>query len=500
MDAPVTPRPYVPEREPWAAPDLSVLRSSKRVPPRLDLAAFGPALAGWIDEAAAAVSAPADYVAASLLSSAGAMLANVRRPRAGAEWSEPPLLWLALVGRPSAGKSPAIRIATAPLDDIESRWAASHEAALRAFEAEKVAARAARTAWEAEAEALAAEGCSPVPTPRAAIPPVDPTRERIVVSDATTEKLAALAADNPRGLLRLCDELAGWLESFGRYGGGGTDRAFALQCFDGGSYRLDRVKHPLPIAIPHLSIGVLGGIQPDRLEPLFAAPDDGLVSRFLWCWPDPVDGFTLARKAIDSAVPWYALSRLAELPLDRAGDGSPCPRAVPLSTAAERLFEDFVREVKRVASESSALTAGTLGKAGGHALRLAAVVEFLRWAAGESGREPAEIGEESTAAACALMGNYFLPMAECVFGDAAVPRSERLAAILARRLKAERLPNFNARDFRRRVGGPLGKAEAMDAACAELQDAGIIRRVDEGASAGRKRKAFEVNPMFFTES
>jgi len=51
----------------------------------------------------------------------------------------------------------------------------------------------------------------------------------------STEALQRLLADNPRGLLHVRDELAGWLGSFDRYGGNGADRSFYLECWNGGA-------------------------------------------------------------------------------------------------------------------------------------------------------------------------------------------------------------------------------------------------------------------------
>src|SRR5829696_128525 len=73
-------------------------------------------------------------------------------------------------------------------------------------------------------------------------------------------------------------------------GGSGADRAFWVEGYGGRPFTIDRVKHPLPVIIPRLSIGVLGGVQPDRLADLIHGPDDGLQARFLWLWPEKVAG------------------------------------------------------------------------------------------------------------------------------------------------------------------------------------------------------------------
>jgi hypothetical protein len=107
--------------------------------------------------------------------------------------------------------------------------------------------------------------------------------------DTSTEALQRLLADNPRGLLHVRDELAGWLGSFDRYGGNGADRSFYLECWNGGAYVSDRIKfNGVPLRIKHTSLAILGGIVPDRLRAALADADDGLPARFIFVWPDPV--------------------------------------------------------------------------------------------------------------------------------------------------------------------------------------------------------------------
>jgi len=60
-------------------------------------------------------------------------------------------------------------------------------------------------------------------------------RPRVITMGTPTEALQRLLADNPRGLLHVRDELAGWLGSFDRYGGNGADRSFYLECWNGGA-------------------------------------------------------------------------------------------------------------------------------------------------------------------------------------------------------------------------------------------------------------------------
>src|SRR3712207_3858807 len=86
------------ENAAWSEPDLSLLGTGRRPAPIFPTDLLGPFWSAWAARRAHEASAPVDYVALSLLASVGASLANVRWPVAGAGWSEPPVLWAALVG------------------------------------------------------------------------------------------------------------------------------------------------------------------------------------------------------------------------------------------------------------------------------------------------------------------------------------------------------------------------------------------------------------------
>ena len=52
------------------------------------------------------------------------------------------------------------------------------------------------------------------------------------------------------------------------------------------SFSVERVGRP-PVHVPNLAAGISGGIQPDRLQSLLLkCDDDGLLARFLACFPD----------------------------------------------------------------------------------------------------------------------------------------------------------------------------------------------------------------------
>ena len=95
---------------------------------------------------------------------------------------------------------------------------------------------------------------------------------------------------------------------------------------------------------------------------------------------------------------------------------------------------EFGREMETRLDQAGKLLRSSFGKARGAALRLSLVLEWL-WCCAEPGMPmpPDNISKEALAAAATLVGEYFMPMAERVFGDAgAETDTEHDAATLAR--------------------------------------------------------------------
>lgn len=484
------------DHDAWGEPDLSLLGSGRRPAPAFPLSVLGDWLP-WVESSAAAASAPADYVATALLGFAGAAIANVRWPLAGETWSEPCVLNIGHVGSPSSGKSPAMDAVNGLVRYAEERMAADFGDVQADYQTRKLAAEARAEAWRADLKVAVKEGMDPPPMPADAKEPVAPVRPRIRVTDSTTEKLAALAAGLPRGLVLTRDELSGFIGGMDRYSGGGSDRALVIEMYGGRSYSVDRVKNPEPIVTRHLSIGIIGGIQPDKLDGIIDGPDDGLAARFLWCWPENKPAFRISRKRRDDGAMQDAFVRLTELAMGSDAYGNPEPKILRLTDKALDVLEAFGQDAERRTEEASGLFSGTLGKARGHALRLSCIIDHLWWAARPGEREPEEISDGAMQAAVNLMNTYFVPMAERVFGDASIPMAERRAMALAKYLKRAGLRTFNARDVRREIGGQLRDAAHMDEACEGLVEGNLIRLPTTAGPRGRGRpsKTYEVNPL-----
>jgi hypothetical protein len=253
------------------------------------------------------------------------------------------------------------------------------------------------------------------------------------------------------------------------------------------------------IVIRHLSISVLGGIQPDKLVGLIDGPDDGLPSRFLWTWPEPVPPKRPSRIHNRDAAA-NGLRRLSALRLGIDDFGAPKPQILRLTDDAAEEFHKWREEHTLESHELTGTLSSAWGKAPGHLLRLALVLEHLWWCGnGDDASSPERVSCDAVLAAIMLVTDYFKSNSARVYGDAALTKRDRLAATLARRLlKLPKLPLvINARKIRREWSlQGLKEAEDVRVALDALEDSDWVRRspAREGGSVGRQREDYTVNP------
>lgn len=478
----------------WNDPDMSVLRLSRRAPPPLELAVFGSEWARWIAEAAEAAATPLDYVGANLLALASSLIGHSRWAQATPGWREPPHLWCAVVGDSGTNKSAAAAVLLRQvLPELERRALGDYPSRLAAWRTQAEDGKARIEQWQRDVREAQRKGETPPAYPKDAEPP-QPMAPVLTMSDATIEKVAStLASASPKGVLVTRDEIVGWVTGMTVYNDSG--RAFWLEAHGGYPYRVDRQKLAEPLMVPRLAVAVVGSVQPDRLVDLFKVPDDGLLGRFLWFWPDSIP-FRLSRAAPRTEWATQALDRLRLLAMVPDGNGQPQPVNVPLSAEAMAMMERFGRMMQARQEEAGGLLRTAYGKARGMALRLSLALAFLRWCGrGDGTPPPGEIDAETFADAAATTGAYLLPMAERVFGDAAATLPERNATTLARWIIKTKPEAVHVRTLLREVRLPgLTNAEAVHEAAEVLVDADWLKPPPRSTFQRRARVAYAVNP------
>lgn len=489
-----------PTRRPGSeGPDMEIATRTRRSPPKFPTSILG-ILEDDIVTLAAATSSPVDYTAMAILTAAAAVIGNSRVASPWETWVEPCCLWTAIVGTPSAGKSPALAPILEGLRSLEAEDFQSFDAEMLRWETAAESARQARELWEKKVKSAVKDGGEVPDLPSNAVLPEKPSLSRIIVSDTTPEALAMLHAKLPRGLMANRDELSGWLGGFDRYSSAGGERAFWIEAFGGRSYTVDRVKHGQAIHIPRLLVSVLGGIQPDKLTGLLlSGDDDGLAARMLMIWPDPVPPKRPTRPA-NAARVVHCLRQLRSLEMASDATGQPSPVAVKLTSEATEFFEPWWIAHNAATEDATGMFAGHLGKHPGLLLRIALVLEELWWAASGNVTSPASVSLGAVEAARVLLDEYLRPMAECVYGDAAMPEIERLETVLAKWILKAKPTCINARELRRKVRLPgLRDSETVTATLDALVEAGWVTSSPDrkGDTPGRKRADYVVNPLVY---
>ena len=484
----------------WGEPDLEVLQLRRRPPPAFPIEVFDEPWGEWINQAREAAACPPDYVAMPLLALASVLLGNARWPEASMGWSEPPFLWVASIGDSGSGKSPGSdALLRDVLPELERRMVGDYPDRLQQWRAAQEHDQAHEERWKSEVRDAQNRNTAPPLPPRPTAGP-EPESPRLRQNDITIEKVASMLCHAaPKGLLIVRDELYGWISGMGSYNQAGP--SFWLESYGGRPYRVERQKLAEPIVVPRLGVAVFGGTQPDKIAALMSGPDDGLLARFLWSWPNQVE-FDLGRRAPGIAWATEALDklRILELLLD-AGDANQArPILVPLEPPAVEAMREFGRQMQTRQAFAGGRMRSALGKARGHALRLSIVLELLWWCARETIQgPPTRISLRAFTAATQLMRDYFVPMAERVYGDAAVTHIERNASTIAAWIARDRPDEVYVRQLQREVRLPgLRAAHDIRAACDFLVEADWLEpppKTEFGQP--RARVAYAINPALW---
>ncbi len=479
----------------WPDPDLTIAKPVRPPAPVMseaDLDEIFGIWAAWIRSAADAKNAPIDYVSLTLLSTASAAIGNSRWASPWDGWKEPPVLWAMLVGDPSAGKSPALDSVLDPVKDIERSLSEDYRRARVDWEAKNELASLALAQWKSDAKSALIEGVEPPAKPPEADAGNPPVRERIIITDITTEKVADLLSSTWRGLLLARDELSGWLSSMDRYNGGG-DRAFWLEANGGRSYAVDRKNNPEPIIVDHLSVAIVGGTQPDRLSDLLIkTSDDGLLARFMVVFPDPVP-LSRPSQGLNDQQMIDAINRLRGLPHVVCEKGGKRPSLVHFNEAAANILHQFRKQCREWEVDAAGLFKSHIGKMPGLVVRIANVLAHLDWAATDNPQSPEQIEAHHVGRACDFVGDYLRKHAFRAYGTSKLSPEVEGAKVIADIIQTEGIRLFKVRDIHHRGRSGLSSANHVRAALKVLIDADWVREV-KTETGGRPSISYEVNP------
>jgi 5S rRNA maturation endonuclease (ribonuclease M5) len=255
-------------------------------------------LRSWIEDISERMQCPPDFPAIGAMIALGSLVGRKIgvRPKRFDDWLVIPNLWGCVVGRPGVMKTPALEQPLLPLRRLVAEAFDEHENAMRDHKVNAVLRTQQKKLVERKIGKHLKAGDEQAARDEvvAHLEKDDdkPACRRYEVNDSTIEKLGALLAENPNGLLLFRDELSGFLRSLDREDRAG-DRAKYLEMWAGtGELTYDRIERGT-VRIPSNTLSILGGIQPDVLMAYVretvrgGTGNDGLVQRFqLFVWPD----------------------------------------------------------------------------------------------------------------------------------------------------------------------------------------------------------------------
>jgi len=420
--------PDSPKLKPEPLPDEKI-----EVQP-LPLASLPDCLRVYIEDVSARQQCPPDYVAVTALCALSSVLGNKASicPKQNDNWEVTPNLWGAIIGRPSAMKTPAMKAALGPIYKIQDEYKKEYEqkliehkilveiAEIEVKNAKDEAKKAIKSGSREKAFDLLKGKSETL---------CRPTLPRLIINDSTVEKLGELLNENPTGLLLERDELTGWLAKLLNEDGV-SDRAFYLQCFDGnGRYTFDRIGRGT-IEIKSTTLSIIGGIQPSKIAPLIRGAmngrdNDGLIQRLqLTVWPDDSSNWKWLDRSPNqqaSSVYQSAFEKLANL----ESIDSP----YRFSPSAQKLFIEWMEEIQKIARSGDIhpVIESHLIKMPQTVAALALIFELLE-RAGEN------VGEAAIAKALDF-ADYFVSHANRLYGIANNACISNAKLIISRRKK-----------------------------------------------------------------
>jgi hypothetical protein len=336
-------------------------------------------------EGAKAIGCDASFIALPLLSSAAAAIGTTYRVELKPGWTEPAIVWTAIVGLSGTMKTPAFKLAMKALRKAQAKAFKEYEAARPGWEAEHLRYEAELAAWKRQAAKGHGDAGDPPTKPDALI------ARRYIVSDTTTEALAPMLRDNPRGVLLARDELAGWLGSFDRYaksGKGGGDSAHWLSMHSGDAMTIDRKTGiPPTIHVPSAAVSITGGIQPGTLRRALGQEhhESGMAARILFAMPPrkPKRWTEASVSASTESAVTAVFDGLLSLRADVDDEGDERPWILPLTESAKAAWRAFYDEHAREQMGLDEDLSAAWSKLEACAVRLTMLVHLMRWAGGD---------------------------------------------------------------------------------------------------------------------
>jgi hypothetical protein len=209
-----------------------------------------------------------EYLAGAILGALSAAIGNTTYLEAMPGYNVKSILYMAIVAPPGAAKTPAVKKAFSPLEELDNDSYIVYKTAMDDYDK-----------LLSDYEKDKKNGTKPEL----------PNFPQTIIKDSTIEMVSHILMTNPNGCCILADELSGFLNRMNQYKAGDEEQKW-LELWSGSSILNQRVSTGVKkVTDPFCSI--IGGIQPGVLESLSKEErqHNGFYHRFLFVYPKQQD-------------------------------------------------------------------------------------------------------------------------------------------------------------------------------------------------------------------
>jgi hypothetical protein len=481
----------------WDDPDISLLDDRRGDLPDFPLHVFSENLQEIIKRNARGAGVTPAHVAVPLIGITSGVIGYARRVRISKAWLQSCTCWTVVIGYSGTGKTPGLNVVKRALREIERLGKENEAKRQREHETKNAKAKATHDKWKKEVEKAIEDGTSAPLMPPEAIDPGKYVPLKIFVADGTVERLTELLQARQHGIILLRDELSALFMNMSRYSGG-QDNEFWLECWNGDFFNVERMGRNGDI--DHLLIGMVGGMQPDKLVRSFEGDHDGQYARVLFAWPnEPTwQGLNDDADEIDADLQ-NVLSRINKLA--EYADGRLVKLVIPLDAEARMEFAQFAQFAHREKYTFDGREREWFAKVTAHAMRLAGTITYLEWALSLNPDKPEAITKATISAAITLVLDYFWPHARACLRQIGLTEKHANARRALFWTRAKDKQAVSLEDIRRDALSQRLDAKETTDLLTGLCGSGWLREeiTPPGPQGGKPVRRWLVNPILFTD-
>jgi hypothetical protein len=482
----------------WDDPDWSLLDTQRGSLPDFPLQVLSPKLQEVIGRTSRGAGVTDAHVAVPLFGISSGLIGYSRRIKATASWVQPATCWTALIGYSGTGKTPGHAVTRRVAKLVEQLRKKDEEKRKRDHETKKQAAKAAYDNWKQKVKEATEAGVPAPEMPEAAVDPGKYVPIRLIVNDGTIERLAELLQARPQGIVLVRDELAALFLNMQRYSGGQDDE-FWLESWNGEPHTVERMGRML--SVDHLLIGVVGGMQPDKLVASFEGDHDGKYARVLFAWPDEPGWLGLNNDAIEIDTDIFnIISRILTL-AEFTEEGDLIPRFMGLDAEAEERFAQFAQFAHREKNAFEGREREWFAKATAHVLRLANTLTHVEWALTTDAAKPVIVNKVTMQAAIRLVRDYFWLHARACLRLIGLTERHTDARRVLLWIRAKGKTEVSREDIRRDALSQRLDASETTTLLKSLSKSGWLREeiTEPGPQGGKPAHRWLVNPKLLRD-